>query len=135
MGIDNNLDIKVASYTPQLREQDTVVQEAAFDPNFGFFAQKEDLTSPSINITDIGVVDPNALLTIQSTGETLFALNQENDNFNFAFNDPLRWGASWQASLFMGRQETSSRNALPVIAARATREVIWSFMRPFPSSR
>jgi len=112
MGLENNLDIRVANYNPQISEQTLLVRDAVFDPNFGFLYQKQDLTSPSINITDIGAVDPNDLLAVEGTEETLFALNQEFDNFNFAWLDPLTWGASWEASMFLQRAETSSRNAL-----------------------
>lgn len=112
MGLENNLDIRVANKNPQISEQLLLVQDAVFDPNFGFLYQKQELTSPSINITDIGLVDPNDLLAVEGTEETLFALNQEFDNFNFAWFDPLTWGASWEASAFFQRAETSSRNAL-----------------------
>jgi len=133
MGLQNNLDIRVANYNPQLSEQDLLVRDAEFDPNFGFLYQKQDLTSPSINITDIGVIDPNDLLDIDSTAETLFALDQEFDNFNFAWFDPLTWGASWEAGMFLQRAQTSSRNALVPVTYFSQFQLAYnqSFLRNF----
>src|SRR5258708_260978 len=42
MGLENNLDVRVASKTPLIREQDTLIQNAAFDPNLRFFGEKQD---------------------------------------------------------------------------------------------
>jgi len=39
MGLENNLDVRVASKTPLIREQDTLIRDAAFDPNLRFFRQ------------------------------------------------------------------------------------------------
>src|SRR5678815_401646 len=54
MSLKNNLDIKIAKVTPQIREQDEAFQEAAFDPNLGFSATYQDNSRPSSNVFDVG---------------------------------------------------------------------------------
>ena len=76
----------------------------------------------------------NNLLAVEGTEETLFALNQEFDNYSFAWFDPLTWGASWEASAFFQRAETWSRNALVPVdllagAVRSDHELPYQFGR------
>ena len=94
MGMDNNLDMQVASYTPQLREQDVVFQEAAFDPNIFGSANFADNSQPAQNQFD----------RVRAIEGTL-------DTYQLNFRDPLMYGANYTASLFMQRQTSTSANA------------------------
>ncbi len=98
--LNNNLDIKVATYNPQLRGQDTVVQEAVFDPNLSFSATKEDNSRPSQNVFDVGT--SGAVVSVDSTVNFYTA----------AWQDPLQWGANYTAELNLGRFTSTSANAV-----------------------
>src|SRR4029434_2893852 len=54
MGLENNLDVRVASKTPLIREQDVLIQSAVFAPNLRFFAEKQDNTFASAQRTILG---------------------------------------------------------------------------------
>ncbi|MFQ5700836.1 MAG: hypothetical protein ACE5HU_03220, partial [Acidobacteriota bacterium] len=100
MGLENNLDIKVARFTPQQRLEDVIFSEAAFDPNVGGSVFKSDNSQPSQNVFDIGA------------GGKLVSLDTKVNNYVIGFADPLRWGANYTAQLNMTRFESSSVNAV-----------------------
>lgn len=100
MSVENNLDIKAASFTPEIRGQDILFQQAAFDPNLGFSAFKSDNSQPSQNVFDIGAA--GQVVGIDSTVNV----------FTTGFLDPLSWGASYSANLNLTRFTSTSANAV-----------------------
>lgn len=108
MGMENNLDVKVAEKTPLIREQDILVQEAAFDPNFRAFAEKQDNHFPTALRTVTGGVAANTVAASEDIIEE-FAFRQ--NNFTLAFGDPLRWGGRYTAQMDLTREITSSADA------------------------
>lgn len=100
MSLQNNLDIKVASYDPLQRQQDVVFQQAVFDPNLTGLAQKSDNKQPSLNVFDVGAA--GTIASIEST----------TNFFQTTFTDPLSYGASYLVDLQMTRQTSNSANAV-----------------------
>jgi len=108
MGMENNLDVKVASVTPRIREQNILLREAAFDPNVRIFAEKRDDTFPTALRTVSG---GTAAASISGSEEVIFPFARKQENYTISFQDPLRWGGSYQAQLDMTREITSSADA------------------------
>jgi outer membrane protein TolC len=107
MSLKNNLDVQVASFTPRLREQDILREEAAFDPNAGGFAEKQDNSTPTQNVFDVEF-DPNA----PPTALELITVDETLHRYGMGFADRLRWGADYSADLFMTRRTSTSANSL-----------------------
>ena len=108
MGFENNLDVKVARFAPMVREQDILIQDAAFDPNLRFFAEKQDNTFPSAQRTVIGSA---ATTQIRSSEDIIAPFNFNQQNYTAAFGDPLRWGGKYSVQLNMTREVTSSADS------------------------
>ncbi len=112
MSLQNNLDIKVASYDPQQRQQDVIFQQAAFDPNVGGYAEKQDNRFPTALRTVGGVA---AGTQIEASEDIISVFAQKENNIGFGFQDPLAYGATYSARIDTTRRVTSSADAiLPV---------------------
>ena len=127
MSLQNNLDIKVAEKTPEIRQQDVIFQDAVFDPNFGFSALKSNFTRPTQNLFDI---DPNL---ISSQGVEVVGIQGTFQEYKAGFHDPLKWGGNYTASLAAQRQSSNSSNELFPTTYRAVLEMVYdqSFLRSF----
>lgn len=106
MSLQNNLDIQTARITPRIREQDIYFEEAAFDPNVGGFAEKQDNSTPTQNVFDI---DPN---DIPSQGLEVIQIDETLERYGAGFRDPVRWGGEYSADLFLTRRTSTSANQL-----------------------
>ncbi len=102
LSLQNNLDIKVAQVTPMVRTQDTLVQEAFFDPNAGGSIFLADNTFPTTNVFDVSLASPGTLVSIE----------QDINDFTAGFSDRLRYGAEYSAGIDFRRVNTTSANAL-----------------------
>jgi len=100
MALENNLDIKAARITPDLRSQDIIFQEAAFDPNVGASVFKSDNSRPSQNVFDIG-----------TTG-TVVSIDSTVNQYDVGWGDSLRYGARYTADLSLQRFTSTSANAI-----------------------
>lgn len=108
MSLKSNLDIRTARITPMIREQEILLEEAPFDPNWGGFAEWQDNSTPTQNVFDI---DPN---DIPSSGLEVIRIDETLQRFGAGFRDRLRWGGEYSADLFMtGRTSTSANQILP----------------------
>lgn len=108
MGLENNLDVRISSKTPLIREQDVLIQSAVFDPNLRFFAEKQDNTFASAQRTVLGV---GGATQVQSSEDIVGPFNIRQNNFIAAFGDPLRWGGRYSAELDLSREITSSADS------------------------
>ena len=128
MSLENNLDMKVARYTPQIREQDAFFQEAAFDPNLGFSALYRDFSFPTQNVFDVSV-DPNA----PGTAVEVLGIDGTFNEYSAGFRDPLRWGASYTADLIVQVSTSDSANQIFPTTYRSALEFAYnqSFLRNF----
>lgn len=114
MGLENNLDIKVAKQTPLIREQDIIFQEAVFDPNFGATAFKSDNSQPSQNVFDIG------------TSGSIVSLDSTVTDYAAGWGDRMRWGGSYTADLRLTRFTSTSRNAVFPTSYQTSFEVAYN---------
>lgn len=105
LSLRSNLDVQLARFTPRIREQDVFLQEAFFDPNLGFSAEKQDNSTPTQNVFDI---DPN---DIQTPLEVI-AVDETLHRYSAGFSDRMRFGGSYSADLFMTRRTSTSANQL-----------------------
>ncbi|HET9481517.1 MAG TPA: TolC family protein, partial [Candidatus Polarisedimenticolia bacterium] len=121
MGMENNLDIQVAAFTPQVREQDIFFQEASFDPNLGFSALYQDNSSPSNNVFDVGAQG------------TVTSVDSKVQAYSAGFRDRLRWGASYTADLDLTSFTSTSANAVFPTTYQASLEFAYnqSLLRNF----
>src|SRR5881296_3542647 len=100
MSLKNNLDIRIAQYTPQVREQDIIFQESAFDPNVGLSATYQDNSRPSSNVFDVG-----------SRG-TLESIDTTVQDYTAGFADRFRYGGNYSATLELTSFTSNSANAV-----------------------
>jgi len=119
---ENNKQIHIDSYLPELRAQDILLSESSFDPNLVFTGLYEDQTSPTNNFFDIGnLLDPNQInfnqpfstleKRVQEALLTPVSIDSTQTSLDSRYVDPLRLGGFWSAGLFLARFTSSSANA------------------------
>ncbi|HZI94342.1 MAG TPA: TolC family protein [Patescibacteria group bacterium] len=114
MSLKNNLDIKIAKVTPQIREQDEAFQEAAFDPNLGFSATYQDNSRPSSNVFDVGAQG------------TLVSIDSKVQNYQAGISDRFRYGASYSANLDLTSFTSNSANAVFPTTYQASLDFVYN---------
>jgi outer membrane protein len=113
MSLKNNLDARVARYTPLQREQDILFEESAFDPNVGAFFQYTDQTRQSAFAIDVQrtAFDPNVGIT--PVGDfSLLVLEGTDKLMGGGFSDRVKWGGEYSAGLTLERVTSTSANVL-----------------------
>jgi len=91
MSLENNLDIRLASKTPEIRQQDVIFRQAAFDPNLAFTAQYDDVSQPTQN--------------------RFFVTDYNLQTYTATFADRLRYGADYSATLNMQNYSSADPRA------------------------
>jgi outer membrane protein TolC len=92
MGLENNLDLVSARYTPELSEQDVRVQEATFDAGFQTDYQHFESTRPALQLSDL--------------------TDQTSDVLNMGVQQNLRFGADYTLGFFTRRDERDGPNVV-----------------------